>query len=152
MLQRSSFQLRFYQISVRGNGTDLPALNVLSNLFTTLYNNETRRKRECIVIPASRFASDVLRAMQKYRYIGEFEQIDDARAGKFRIQLLAKINKCGVITPRFSVKKDEYLNWERQFLPAYSMGILVVSTSRGIMSHHEAQDNGLGGVLLGYVF
>jgi small subunit ribosomal protein S8 len=152
MLQRSSFQLGFYQISVKGNGTDLPALNVLSNLFTTLFNNETRRKRECIVIPASRFASDVLRAMQKYRYIGEFEQIDDARAGKFRIQLLAKINKCGVITPRFSVKKDEYLNWERQFLPAYSMGILVVSTSSGIMSHHEAQDNGLGGVLIGYVF
>jgi small subunit ribosomal protein S8 len=117
-----------------------------------VYNNETRRKKECIVIPASRFASDVLRTMQKYRYIGEFEQIDDARAGKFRIQLLAKINKCGVITPRFSVKKDEYLDWERQYLPAYSMGILVVSTSAGIMSHHEAQKEGLGGVLIGYVY
>jgi small subunit ribosomal protein S8 len=87
----------------------MPALNVLSNLFTTLYNNETRRKKECIVIPASRFSSDVLRTMQKYRYIGEFEQVDDARAGKFRIQLLAKISKCGIITPRFSVKKDEFL-------------------------------------------
>ena len=90
--------------------------------------------------------------MQKYRYIGEFEQIDDARTGKFRIQLLAKINKCGVITPRFSVKRDEYLNWERQYLPAYSMGILVVSTSEGVMSHHDAQEKGLGGVLIGYVF
>src|SRR5829696_7483290 len=82
----------------------MPALNVLSNLFTTLYNNETRRKKECIVMPASRFASEILRTMQKHRYIGEFEQIDDDRAGKFRIQLLAKINKCGIITPRFSVK------------------------------------------------
>ncbi len=130
----------------------MPALNVLSNLLTTLYNNETRRKKECIVVPASRFASDVLRAVQKHRYIGEFEQIDDARAGKFRVQLLAKINRCGVITPRFSVKKGEYLNWERQYLPSYSMGILVVSTSEGIMSHHEAQEKGLGGVLIGYVF
>jgi small subunit ribosomal protein S8 len=130
----------------------MPALNVLSNLFTTLYNNETRRKKECIVIPASRFSSDVLRTIQKYRYIGEFEQVDDARAGKFRIQLLAKISKCGIITPRFSVKKDEFLDWERQYLPAYSMGILVVSTSEGIMSHHEAQEKGLGGILIGYVF
>ncbi|HEY6405720.1 MAG TPA: 30S ribosomal protein S8 [Nitrososphaeraceae archaeon] len=32
------------------------------------------------------------------------------------------------------------------------MGILVVSTCEGIMSHHEAQDKGLGGVLIGYVF
>jgi small subunit ribosomal protein S8 len=130
----------------------MPALNVLSNLFTTVYNNESRRKRECIVIPASKFASEVLRVMQKHRYIGEFEQIDDGRAGKFRIQLLAKINKCGIVTPRFSVKKEEYFGWERQFLPAYTMGILLVSTSKGIMSHHEARAEGLGGVLVGYVY
>ena len=77
--------------------------------------------------------------VRKYNLMLEFEQVDDARAGKFRIQLMAKINKCGIITPRFSVKKDAYFDWERQFLPAYSMGILLVSTSKGIMSHHEAQ-------------
>jgi small subunit ribosomal protein S8 len=130
----------------------MPALNILSNLFTTIHNNESRRKRECIAAPASKFASEVLRAMQKHRYIGEFEQIDDGRAGKFRIQLLAKINKCGIISPRFSVKKNGYFSWERQFLPAYSMGILLVSTSKGIMSHQEAQLQGLGGVLVGYVY
>ncbi|HEY7109183.1 MAG TPA: 30S ribosomal protein S8 [Nitrososphaeraceae archaeon] len=130
----------------------MPALNTLSNLFTTIYNNESRRKKECIVSPSSRFASEILRAMQKARYIGEFEQVDDNRQGKFRIQLLAKINKCGIITPRFSVKNGEYLNWERQFLPAYNMGVLLVSTSKGIMNHHEAQEQGLGGVLVGYVF
>ena len=130
----------------------MPALNVLSNVFATIYNNESRRKRECIVVPASKFASEVLRVMQKHRYIGEFEQIDDGRAGKFRIQLLAKINKCGIVTPRFSVKKNAYFGWERQFLPAYTMGILLVSTSKGIMSHHEAQTQNLGGVLVGYVY
>jgi small subunit ribosomal protein S8 len=130
----------------------MPALNTLSNLFTTIYNNESRRKKECIVSPSSKFASEVLRAMQKARYIGEFEQVDDNRQGKFRIQLLAKINKCGIITPRFSVKNGEYLNWERQFLPAYNMGVLLVSTSKGIMTHHEAQEQGFGGVLVGYVY
>ena len=66
------------------------------------------------MIPASKFASEVLRVMQKHRFIGEFEQVDDGRSGKFRIQLLAKINKCGIVTPRFSVKKGGYLDWERQ--------------------------------------
>lgn len=130
----------------------MPALNVVSNLFTTLYNNEARRKKECLVSPSSKFASEILRVLQKYRFIGEFEQIDDNRMGKFRIQLLAKINKCGIITPRYNLKKDEYLNWERQFLPAYNVGLLLVSTSKGIMSHHEAQIQGLGGVLIGYVY
>ena len=130
----------------------MPALNILANLFTTLYNSEVRRKKECIVVPSSRFSSEVLRVMQRYRYIGEFEQVDDNRLGKFRIQLLAKINGCGIVTPRYSVKKDGYLKWESQFLPAYNMGILLVSTSNGIMSHHEAQEKGLGGSLIGYVY
>jgi len=130
----------------------MPALNIVSNLFNTLYNNEARRKKECLVVPSSRFASEILRVLQKYRFIGEFEQIDDNRMGKFRIQLLAKINKCGIITPRYNVKKDEYLNWERQFLPAYNLGLLLVSTSKGIMSHNDAQKQGLGGVLIGYVY
>lgn len=130
----------------------MPALNVLSNLFTTIYNNESRRKRECVVVPASKFSREVLRVLQKHRYVGDFEQVDDGRSGKFRIQLLAKINKCGIITPHFSVKKDDYFGWERQFLPAYTMGILLVSTSKGIMSHHEAQEEGLGGVLVGFVY
>src|SRR5574339_1149783 len=130
----------------------MQALNVVSNLFTTLYNNEARRKKECLVSTSSKFASEILRVLQKYRFIGEFEQIDDNRMGKFRIQLLAKINKCGIITPRYNLKKDEYLNWERQFLPAYNVGLLLVSTSKGIMSHHDAQIQGLGGVLIGYVY
>jgi ribosomal protein S8 len=37
-------------------------------------------------------------------YIGDFEVVDDRRAGKIVIELLGRINKCGVISPRFDVK------------------------------------------------
>jgi len=130
----------------------LPAQNVLANLFATIYNNEIRNKKECMVIPASKLASEVLRIMQRHRYIGEFEFIDDGLSGKFRIQLLGRVNKCGAISPRFSVKKDEYVRWERQYLPAVGVGIMVVSTPSGVMSHLDAQAKNLGGRLLGYVY
>ncbi|MEM3382848.1 MAG: 30S ribosomal protein S8 [Nitrososphaerales archaeon] len=130
----------------------MPAKNVLANLFSTIYNNEIRNKKECFVIPASKLASEVLKTMQKYKYIGEFEYIDDGLSGKFRIQLLGRINKCGVISPRFSVKKDRYSDWERRFLPAVGSGILIVSTPKGVMSHIEAINLGLGGRLIGYVY
>jgi len=130
----------------------MPALNVLSNMLTTIYNNEMRKKRECIVIPASNFAREILEVMKKHGYVGEYEYIDDGKGGKLKVQLLAKINKCGVITPKFSVKKDGYTSWERQYLPSYSMGILIVSTPDGVMSHHDAREKGLGGVLVGYVY
>lgn len=130
----------------------MPAINVLGNLFATVYNNEIRNKKECIALPASKLASAVLRSMQKNKYIGEFEFIDDGISGKFKIQLLGRINRCGVISPRYSVNKTGYIRWERQFLPAVGVGILIVSTPRGVMSHIEAQENGLGGRLVGYVY
>ena len=55
----------------------MPAQNVLGNLFTSLQNAEMRRQKECVIIPASRLASEVMRVLQKRRYIGEFEFIDD---------------------------------------------------------------------------
>jgi len=130
----------------------LGAKNVLSNLFATVNNNELRNKKECLVVPASRLASEVLRTMQRHKYIGEFEYIDDSLGGKFRIQLLGRINKCGVVSPRYSVGRGEYPRWERQFLPAVGVGILVVTTPLGVYAHTEALEKGLGGRLLGYVY
>ena len=130
----------------------MPAQNVLANLFVTLYNNEARRKSECIILPTSKLGIEVLKTLQKDGYIGEFEHIDDKRGGKFKIRLLAKITKCGAISPRFKVKNEEYNDWEQQYLPAYNRGMLLVTTIQGVMSHHEAVNKGLGGFLIGYVY
>ena len=130
----------------------MPATNVLANLFVTIDNTESRRKSECTILPASKLSVSVLNVLKKDGYIKNFEHIDDKRGGKFKIELLAKITKCGSITPRFKVKKDEYSSWEHQYLPSYSRGILLVTTNQGVMSHHEAINKGLGGFLIGYVY
>jgi len=131
---------------------NMPTNNILANLFTTLFNTEDRRKDSCIVVPTSKLAVEVLNTLKKEGYIDEFEHIDDKRGGKFKIKLLAKISKCGAITPRFKVKKDEYGVWERQFLPSYDRGMLLVTTNQGVMSHKEAVDKNIGGFLIGYVY
>jgi len=130
----------------------MPTNNILANLFTTLFNTEDRRKDSCIVVPTSKLSIEVLNTLKKEGYIGEFEHVDDKRGGKFKIKLLAKISKCGAITPRFKVKKDEYAVWERQFLPSYDRGMLLVTTNQGVMSHKEAVDKNIGGFLIGYVY
>ena len=90
--------------------------------------------------------------MQKHGYIGEFEYIDDGRSGKFRVQLLGRINKCRAIKPRFPVKVREFEEWEKRFLPSRDIGILIVSTPQGVMSHREAKAKGIGGRLLAFVY
>jgi small subunit ribosomal protein S8 len=90
--------------------------------------------------------------MQLNGYIGEFEFIDDGRSGKFKVQLMGRINKCGSIKPRFPVQVDEFEEWEKKFLPSRNVGILVVSTSKGVIAHKEAQEKNVGGRLLAFVY
>ncbi|MCS7097642.1 MAG: 30S ribosomal protein S8 [Candidatus Methanomethyliaceae archaeon] len=124
----------------------------LSSALATIMNNEERGKKECIVSPAPKLVANVLRLLQKNGYIGEFEFIDDGRFGKFRIQLLGRINRCGVIKPRFSISYREIDEWVRQFLPGKNLGILIMTTSKGLMTHKEALANRIGGQLLAYVY
>ena len=130
----------------------MPATNILANLFSSLQNAELRNKKECVIIPASTLASEVLRVLQKRRYIGEFEFIDDGIGGKLRVQLLGRINKCGAISPRCPVRSLKLVEWEHRYLPAVGVGTLIVSTPQGVMSHVEAQEKKIGGRLVGYVY
>jgi small subunit ribosomal protein S8 len=127
-------------------------MNPLSNALSTIYNHEERRKRECIIWPASKLIGLVLRVMQKNGYIGEFEFIDDGRAGKFRVQLLGRINRCGAVRPHYPVKVEDLEEWEKRYLPSRDIGILVLTTPKGILSNREAKDLRVGGRLLAYVY
>ena len=90
--------------------------------------------------------------MHEEGFIGEFKFLDDGKAGKFKITLLGKINGCGVIKPRYAVKRDEYEPWEKRYLPAAGFGLIVVSTQKGIMSHRQAMEQNLGGRLLAFAY
>ena len=127
-------------------------MDTLANGLTTIINNEMRRKRECIINQASKLLGQVLRVMQLNGYIGEFEFIDDGRTGKFRVQLLGRINKCGAIKPRIPSSSKEIENWEKQFLPSRDFGVLVFSTSQGVMSHREVKEKKIGGRLLAFIY
>jgi small subunit ribosomal protein S8 len=127
-------------------------MDTLADGLTTIINNEMRRKRECIINQASKLLGSVLRVMQLNGYIGEFEHIDDGRQGKFRVQLLGRVNKCGAIKPRIPVSSKDIENWEKQFLPSRDIGVLIFSTSQGVISHNDVKEKKIGGRLLAFVY
>ncbi len=124
----------------------------LADTLSMIKNYERARKKEVVTRPASKLIGRILELMKREGYIGDFEREEDGRGGKFKIKLVGKINDCNVIKPRFSVKKDEFEKWEKRYLPAANLGILIVSTPQGVMTNKEAKERGLGGKLLAYVW
>ena len=100
-------------------------MDPLADALTNIRNNERQVNGHCTISPASKLIGRVLSTMQKENYIGEFEFIDDNKAGKFEVELEGNINQCGVIKPRHAVKKDEFEKFEKRYLPAKNFGILI---------------------------
>jgi small subunit ribosomal protein S8 len=124
----------------------------LADALTSIKNAEMKGKGECIIKPASKLVGRVLKVMQDKGYIGPFEWIDDGRSGQFKVLLVGNINKCGVIKPRHPIKRDEFEKWESRYLPAEDLGILIMTTTQGIISQEEAKRDGIGGRLVAYVY
>jgi small subunit ribosomal protein S15Ae len=85
-------------------------------------------------------------------YIGEFEIVDDHRSNKIVIELTGRLNKCGVISPRFDVAFDEIEKWIVNLLPSRQFGHVLLSTTYGIMTHEEARRKKTGGKILGFFY
>ncbi|MBW2988330.1 30S ribosomal protein S8, partial [Candidatus Woesearchaeota archaeon] len=126
--------------------------NPIANMMSKILNAEKIGKRECLFAPISKKSQKVLELLKREGYILDFKSISNQQGGYFVIKLGGKINKCGAISPNFNVKKDGYQVYEKRFLPAKGFGVLLVTTTQGIMTHIEAQEKGLGGRLLAYCY
>ncbi|KAI8657598.1 40S ribosomal protein S22 [Fusarium keratoplasticum] len=114
-----------------------------------------------------------LELMQRHDYISEFEEVDGHRGGKIVVQLNGRfviaiplqsyessiaetfyfrLNKCGVISPRFNVAMGDLEKWVVRLLPTRQFGHIVLTTSAGIMDHDQARRKHFSGEILGYFY
>ncbi len=124
----------------------------LANAMSNILNCEKKGKDTCIIRPNSKLTRKVLEIMKEGMYVGEYEEIKDGRGDMLKLNLLGNINKCGVVKPRHAVRANNFEKYEKRFLPAKDFGILIVSTTKGLMSHIEAKKKGVGGKLVAYVY
>ena len=126
--------------------------DTLSDALSGIDNAERVGHLRHTVEPASNLIGSILEVFEARGYIEGFEYVEDGKAGKFEVELRGAINECGAIKPRYAVKGDAFEDWEKRYLPAQNYGALVVTTSRGVMSHAEARTEGVGGQLVAYVY
>jgi small subunit ribosomal protein S8 len=126
--------------------------DTLNDAMSVIKNAEKVGKGECIVRPSSKLIGRVLKVMQENGYIKQFELVNDGRSGMFKISLGGQINECGVIRPRYSVKVADLEKYESRYLPAQDFGVLILTTTKGVVTHMDAKKGGVGGKLLAFVY
>ncbi len=123
----------------------------LADALNTIKTHEIAGQEHCTV-KSSRIVGEVLRVLKEHKYLKDFKKNDDGRKTWFEIELDGRINDCGVIKPRFPVKRNEWARKEEQYIPGVGVGLLIVSTSQGIMTNLDAEEKKIGGRLVAYVY
>ncbi|XP_040493282.1 40S ribosomal protein S15a-like [Ursus americanus] len=127
-------------------------MNVLVDALKSINNAEKRGKCHILVRPCSKVIIWFLTMMMKCGYFGEFEILDDYTAGKIGVNLTGRLNKRGVIGPRFEEQLKDLEKWQNNLLPSHQFGFTVLTTSVGIMDHENARGKHTGGKILGFFF
>lgn len=125
--------------------------DLLSDMFSIITHAEEVGKEECVV-PLSKLIKSVLEVMKTAGYIKDFQVVEDGKGGYIQVSLSGTLNKAAVVKPRFAVKIGEFDKWEGRYLPSMNVGILIISTPKGVINHTQAKKAKTGGRLLGYVY
>ena len=68
------------------------------------------------------------------------------------VNLIGRLNKVGVISPRYDIKLDKIEDQVANLLPSRLFGHIVLTTAFGIMDHNEAKRKKTGGKILGFFY
>jgi small subunit ribosomal protein S8 len=119
---------------------------IIANAMNCMMNAKKAGKTNCIV-PSSKFLVEILKLFKKEGYVGDFKEENGSVIIEF-----GSINECRAIKPRFYATVGELDKYIRRFLPARDFGILIISTSKGLMTHKDALEKNVGGSLIAYCY
>lgn len=122
--------------------------DIVADTLNQMMNAKKAGKESIVITRSSKFLQSVL-AMGKVRgYIKSYKAKDKG----LEIEFGDKFNACKAVKPRYIVKTKDIQKYVNRYLPARDMGIVIVSTSQGLMTHQAAQDKKIGGSVIAYFY
>lgn len=110
--------------------------------------NALRAKKNNVVVPRhSKLLVNILALAKLRGYIKDFKISGNSLSIEFD-----RLNGCGAIKPRFFVKVSEIEKYALRYLPAKNLGMLTISTPKGLMAHTTCEEKNIGGSLLAYFY
>ena len=129
--------------------TNKMSQDILADALNGIRNAKKARKENVKIKRVSKLLIEVLKIMKQKGAVKKYK-IDTK--GKFVEVSLGDFLDCRAVKPRFSVKKDQIEKYRVRYLPARNVGTVIISTGKGLMSHDEATEKGMGGSVLAYFY
>ena len=121
--------------------------DLIADTLNEIMNAKRARKGKVIVDRYSKLLLNVLDIAKKYNYIKDF------KTNKTQLEIsFGELHECKAIKPRFNVNILNLDKYFRRYLPSVDMGIIIISTNKGLITHHEAFENKIGGCLIAYFY
>jgi small subunit ribosomal protein S8 len=123
--------------------------DTVADALNMMRNATKARKEELVITRISNVFIEVLKIMKQKGAIKKYKINPKDKSVEVTI---GDLSECKAIKPRFTVQKNEIEKYERRYLPARNVGTMIVSTSKGLMTHDEAEQEGTGGCLIAYFY
>jgi len=132
----------------------MASVNLLAEAVNQIKIADRLKKKEIIIKRTNKLIKNVLNVLKEEKFIEDFEVFRNERNFEnIKVKLLGKINEFKVITPRLPVKYLEIIEYEMQYLPSYTEGILIISNPEyKVISSIKAKEKKVGGRLIAFVY
>jgi small subunit ribosomal protein S8 len=121
----------------------------------TRVRNASRARHTEVVVPASRTKREIARILKEEGFIADVREERDGPTQLLRIQLKYVYGKVSVVSGLKRISKPGLRVYaQKTDIPRVlgGLGIVIVSTSKGIMTGAQAKQAALGGEILAYVW
>jgi small subunit ribosomal protein S8 len=126
----------------------------IADLLTRIRNANTAN-HETVDVPASKLKKNVVEILKEEGFIRTFDVLPDGPQGTIRITLKYGPEKEKVITGLRRISRPGLRVYtSRTEIPRVlgGLGLVIMSTSKGVMSGKRAKREGFGGEVLAYVW
>ena len=123
----------------------------VADLLTRL-RNASKAKKNAVDVPASNVKREVVRILMENKYVKDMVELPDNKQGILRVYLQYARDDEPVIKGLERISRPglrKYSDAKQVRLSTFNTrGLTIVSTSRGVMTNHEAARLGIGGEIM----
>lgn len=123
----------------------------VADAINTIKTNERIGRAECTLY-STKLIKALLSVMKKQNYVKDYQEYTDKKIKMLKVSLSNNINSIGIIKPRYAISATDIQKYEMRYIPSRDFGILLISTSEGLLTNREAKERNIGGRLIAYVY